>query len=40
MPPWLPRSYETASNMFMDKYHKRARLGEILLKSKTITGEQ
>jgi type IV pilus assembly protein PilB len=27
-------------NLFIDKYHKRARLGEILLKSKTITGEQ
>ncbi len=27
-------------NLFMDKCHKRARLGEILLKSKIITGEQ
>jgi type IV pilus assembly protein PilB len=27
-------------NLFIDKYHKRARLGEILLKSKMITGEQ
>src|SRR5262245_64245378 len=27
-------------NAFIDKYHKRARFGEILLKSKTITGEQ
>src|SRR5262245_44234005 len=27
-------------NVFIDKYHKRARLGEILLRSKTITGEQ
>jgi type II secretory ATPase GspE/PulE/Tfp pilus assembly ATPase PilB-like protein len=27
-------------NVFIDKYHKRARLGEILLKSKIITGEQ
>jgi hypothetical protein len=27
-------------NLFMDKHHKRARLGEILLKSQLITGEQ
>jgi type II secretory ATPase GspE/PulE/Tfp pilus assembly ATPase PilB-like protein len=27
-------------NLFIDKHHKRARLGEILLKSKIITGEQ
>jgi type II secretory ATPase GspE/PulE/Tfp pilus assembly ATPase PilB-like protein len=27
-------------SLFMDKHHKRARLGEILVKSKTITGEQ
>jgi type IV pilus assembly protein PilB len=27
-------------NQFIDKHHKRARLGEILLKSKIITGEQ
>jgi type II secretory ATPase GspE/PulE/Tfp pilus assembly ATPase PilB-like protein len=27
-------------NLFIDKYHKRARLGEILLKSGIITGEQ
>jgi type IV pilus assembly protein PilB len=27
-------------NVVIDKYHKRARLGEILLKSKVITGEQ
>jgi type IV pilus assembly protein PilB len=27
-------------NLFIDKHHKRARLGEVLLKSKIITGEQ
>jgi hypothetical protein len=27
-------------NLFIDKHHKRARLGDILLKSKIITGEQ
>ena len=27
-------------NLFIDKHHKRARLGEILLRSKIITGEQ
>jgi type II secretory ATPase GspE/PulE/Tfp pilus assembly ATPase PilB-like protein len=27
-------------NLFIDKHHKRARLGEILVKSKIITGEQ
>ena len=27
-------------NQFIDKHHKRARFGEILLKSKVITGEQ
>jgi hypothetical protein len=27
-------------NLFIDKHHKRARLGEILRKSKIITGEQ
>ncbi|MGH8070750.1 MAG: GspE/PulE family protein [Candidatus Entotheonellia bacterium] len=27
-------------NLLIDKYHKRARLGEVLVKSRTITGEQ